>query len=67
MHEDQIRVESQVTAFVSSLFLTNRGYVSLEQDNGYNGRIIMRDLWDGSDDYDQLTEKLHPKSGALEA
>ncbi|MBF93462.1 MAG: hypothetical protein CMB78_06805 [Euryarchaeota archaeon] len=67
MHEDQIRVESQVTAFVSSLFLTNRGYVSLEQDKGYNGRIIMRDLWDGSDDYDQLTEKLHPKSGALEA
>ncbi len=67
MDEGQIRAESQVTAFVSSLFLTNRGYVSLEQDKGYNGRIIMRDLWDGSDDYDQLTEKLHPKSGALEA
>ena len=65
--EEQIRAESQVTAFVSSLFLTNRGYVSLEQDKGYNGRIVMRDLWGGSDDYDKLTEKLHPKSGALEA
>lgn len=64
---EEAKTESQVTAFVSSLFLTNRGYISLDQEGGYNGRILLGDLWDGSNDYDELTEKLHPKSNSPEA
>tara|TARA_B100000965_G_scaffold168876_1_gene140862 strand:- start:4461 stop:5456 length:996 start_codon:yes stop_codon:yes gene_type:complete len=52
--------ESQVTAFVSTLFLTNRGYISLGQESGYNGQIVLQDLWGESDDYDELTQRLHP-------
>ena len=64
---EEAKTESQVTAFVSSLFLTNRGYISLDQEGGYNGRILLGDLWGGSNDYDELTEKLHPKSNSPEA
>ena len=67
MGAEEAKTESQVTAFVSSLFLTNRGYISLDQEEGYNGRILLGDLWGGSNDYDELTEKLHPKSNSLEA
>ena len=52
--------ESQVTAFVSTLFLTNRGYISLGQESGYNGQIVLQDLWGESEDYDELTQRLHP-------
>jgi len=64
---EEAKTESQVTAFVSSLFLTNRGYISLEQEGGYNGRILLGDLWGGSNDYEKLTEKLHPAPDSLEA
>ena len=67
MGAEEAKTESQVTAFVSSLFLTNRGYISLDQEGGYNGRILLGDLWGGSNDYDELTEKLHPKSNSPEA
>ena len=67
MGAEEAKTESQVTAFVSSLFLTNRGYISLDQEGGYNGRILLGELWGGSNDYDELTEKLHPKSNSLEA
>ena len=60
--EDEIRAEAQVTALVSTLFLTNRGYVSLSQQQGKNGKIELKDLWADSSDYDELTSKLHPKS-----
>jgi len=60
--EDEARAEAQVTALVSSLFLTNRGYIGLKQEKGKNGRIVLKDLWDDSGDYDALTEQLHPKA-----
>ena len=66
-NEQEKKTESQVTAFVSTLFLTNRGYISLDQEGGYNGRIVLGDLWGGSRDYDELTERLHPKSDSMEA
>ena len=66
-NEQESKTESQVTAFVSTLFLTNRGYISLDQEGGYNGRIVLGDLWEGSRDYDELTARLHPKSDSLEA
>lgn len=65
--EHAVKTESQVTAFVSTLFLTNRGYISLDQEGGYNGRIVLGDLWGDSDDYEELTQQLHPKSDSMEA
>ncbi len=67
LNEQEKKTESQVTAFVSTLFLTNRGYISLDQEGGYNGRIVLGALWGGSRDYDELTERLHPKSDSMEA
>ncbi len=67
LSEADAKAESQVTAFVSTLFLTNRGYVSLGQEEGHNGRIVLEDLWCDSRDYDKLTQELHPKSQAAEA
>ena len=60
--EEEAQAEAQVTAFVSTLFLTNRGYVGLTQEGGDDGKILLSDLWADSSDYDELTEKLHPKS-----
>ena len=60
--EDEARAEAQVTALVSTLFLTNRGYIGLKQEKGKNGRIVLRDLWGDSSDFDSLTEQLHPKT-----
>ena len=64
---EEADTESQVTAFVSTLFLTNRGYISLDQEGGHNGRIVLGDLWGESRDYDELTERLHPKSEVVGA
>ena len=66
MAEEDVKCDSQVTAFVSTLFLTNRGYISLGQEEGHNGRIVLGDLWGESKDYAPLTQKLHPKSDAVE-
>jgi hypothetical protein len=66
LNDQGAKTESQVTAFVSTLFLTNRGYISLDQEDGYNGRIVLGDLWGESEDYEKLTQKLHPKSDSLE-
>ena len=64
---EEATLDSQVTAFVSTLFLTNRGYISLNQEEGHNGRIVLGDLWGGLEDYDALTESLHPRSEPMEA
>ena len=65
--EDEARAEAQVTALVSSLFLTNRGYISLQQDDEIGGQITIKDLWSNTDDFEKLTDKLHPneKLGGL--
>ena len=61
IQEDEARAEAQVTALVSSLFLTNRGYISLEQDDEIGGQIRIKDLWSKNNDFEKLTHKLHPK------
>ena len=61
IQEDEARAEAQVTALVSSLFLTNRGYISLEQDDEIGGQIRVKDLWSKNNDFEKLTDKLHPK------
>ncbi len=61
IQEDEARAEAQVTALVSSLFLTNRGYISLEQDDEIDGQIRIKDLWSKNNNFEKLTQKLHPK------
>lgn len=59
--KEEAEIEAQVTALVSALFLTNRGYVDLKQENGRNGKITLKDLWTEDEDFSTLSQKLHPK------
>ena len=61
MTNEEADAEAQVTALVSALFLTNRGYVDLNQEKGRNGKITLKDLWTGDQDFSTLSQKLHPK------
>ena len=65
--KEEAEAEAQVTALVSALFLTNRGYVDLNQENGRNGKITLKDLWTGDEDFSTLSQKLHPKHMVAEA
>ncbi|MFL2532921.1 MAG: hypothetical protein ACJ0HO_04110 [Candidatus Thalassarchaeum sp.] len=65
--KEEAEAEAQVTALVSALFLTNRGYVDLNQENGRNGKITLKDLWTGDEDFSTLSQKLHPKPMVAEA
>ena len=57
---DEARSEAQVTALVSALFLTNRGYTEISQEPGRNGKVSIASLWEGEDSFAELTAKLHP-------
>ena len=57
---DEARSEAQVTALVSALFLTNRGYTEISQEPGRNGKVSIAPLWEGEDSFVELTAKLHP-------
>jgi chromatin segregation and condensation protein Rec8/ScpA/Scc1 (kleisin family) len=57
---DEARSEAQVTALVSALFLTNRGYTEISQEPGRNGKVNIAPLWEGEDSFAELTAKLHP-------
>lgn len=65
--EEESEAEAQVTALVSALFLTNRGYVDLKQEKGRNGKITLKDLWTKEDDFSVLSQKLHPNTMTMEA
>ena len=67
MTNEEADAEAQVTALVSALFLTNRGYVDLKQEKGRNGKITLEDLWTGDEDFATLSQKLHPKPMLAEA
>ena len=62
LNDEEAKAEAQVTALVSALFLTNRGYVDLNQQEGRDGKIILRNLWEDAEDFNDLTEHLFPKS-----
>jgi len=62
MNKEEAKAEAQVTALVSALFLTNRGYVDLSQEEGSDGKILLRNLWENANDFSILTKQLHPKS-----
>lgn len=61
LNHDEAEAEAQVTALVSALFLTHRGYANLTQEKGRNGRILLKDLWKDDDDFTALTERLNPE------
>ena len=65
--KEEAEAEAQVTALVSALFLTNRGYVDLNQEKGRNGKITLKDLWTNDDDFSVLSQKLHPNKITMEA
>ena len=56
----EAKAEAQVTALVSALFLTNRGYTELSQEPGRNGKVTLVPLWDGEESFSELTARLHP-------
>jgi len=64
--KEEAEAEAQVTALVSALFLTNRGYVDLNQEKGRNGKITLKDLWTKEDDFSVLSQKLHPNKITME-
>ncbi len=66
LNQDEAEAEAQVTALVSALFLTHRGYANLTQEKGRNGRILLKDLWKDDDDFTALTERLNPKTLNME-
>jgi chromatin segregation and condensation protein Rec8/ScpA/Scc1 (kleisin family) len=62
MNEEEAKAEAQVTALVSALFLTNRGYVDIYQEEGSDGKIVLENLWKDARDFSTLTKQLHPES-----
>ena len=62
---EEAQAEAQVTALVSALFLTNRGYTELSQEPGKDGTITLKPLWEGDETFSELTNRLHPNEGSL--
>jgi len=56
---EDAKSEAQVTALISSLFLTHRGYAEVSQD--LNGNISLKNLHLRDDDFSTLTHRLNPK------
>ena len=56
---EDAKSEAQVTALISSLFLTHRGYAEVSQD--LNGNISLKNLHLRDDDFSTLTNRLNPK------
>ena len=58
---DEADAEAQVAAMVAALFLVNRGYASIRQEDGMDGKVILSDLHPEETDFDILSERLHPQ------
>ena len=58
---EEAESDAQVTALVSSLFLTHRGYADLTQDGGPDAAIKLANLHPEDSDFDALTERINPK------
>ena len=57
--QEEAESEAQVTALVSSLFLTHRGYAEVSQDN--EGNISLKNLHLDDDNFSTLTNRINPK------
>ena len=58
---EEADAEAQVAAMVASLFLVNRGYAGIRQEDGMDGQVILNDLHPDETDFDSLSERLHPQ------
>jgi len=56
---EDAKSEAQVTALISSLFLTHRGYAEVSQD--LDGNISLKNLHLRDDDFSVLTDRINPK------
>ena len=56
---EDAKSEAQVTALISSLFLTHRGYAEVSQD--LDGNISLKNLHLRDDDFSALANRLNPK------
>ena len=56
---EDAKSDAQVTALISSLFLTHRGYAEVSQD--LDGNISLKNLHLRDDDFSALTNRLNPK------
>ncbi len=59
LSSEEAEAEAQVTALVSSLFLTHRGYAEVFQDS--SGQISLKNLHLEDDDFSTLTHRINPK------
>jgi len=59
LSSEEAESEAQVTALVSSLFLTHRGYAEVSQD--LDGQIKLKNLHLQEDDFLALTNRINPK------
>ena len=59
LSSEEAESEAQVTALVSSLFLTHRGYAEVSQD--LDGQIKVKNLHLQEDDFLALTNRINPK------
>ena len=64
LSSEEAESEAQVTALVSSLFLTHRGYAEVSQD--LDGQIKLKNLHFEDDDFSTLTNRINPKASIHE-
>lgn len=64
LSSEEAESEAQVTALVSSLFLTHRGYAEVSQD--LDGQIKLKNLHFEDDDFSILTNRINPKASIHE-
>ena len=60
LSSEEAESEAQVTALVSSLFLTHRGYAEVSQN--LDGKISLKNLHMQDNNFSVLTNRLNPKS-----
>ena len=57
--------EAKVTAFISSLFLTHRGFAKVHQKVVPNGEVFLSDRWQGIEDFDEVVQRINSERTAL--
>jgi hypothetical protein len=57
--------EARVTTFISSLFLTHRGFAEVHQKVVPNGEVFLSDRWQGIEDFDEVVQRINSERIAL--
>ena len=59
--EELLLDEANITSFVSTLFLTHRGYAEIWQDEVPNGPVYIKDLWPKIDNWVEVNDAVREK------